>query len=97
MTTSADFYDMLLANFNQEQPLGLTGAEADEWRLKRLYPIQHRVLCAFRTWLEDYRMIEEDPPIAQRLQKFLPRVTSPAEIALVAEGVMETLKRLVCP
>lgn len=40
-------------------------------------------------------MIEDDPSVAQRLQEFLPRVTSPAEIALAAEEVMETLKHMV--
>ena len=95
MGSSTEVYDLLLKNFNQEQPLGLTGSEADIWRLRRLYPTQRRVLDVFKNWLSGYRMIEEDPPIAQQLQAFLASITSPAEIAHAAEQVMETLKHLV--
>ena len=41
-------------------------------------------------------MIEDDPPIARRLQDFLAEITAPAENAEHAQKVMETLKRLVC-
>ncbi|KIP11737.1 hypothetical protein PHLGIDRAFT_99181 [Phlebiopsis gigantea 11061_1 CR5-6] len=94
MGTSAEVYNLLLRHFHQQQPLGLTGAEADDWRLKRLYPSQCRVLNTFKTWLVAYHMIEDDPPIARQLQEFLPNVTSPAEIATAAEEVMDTLKHL---
>ena len=95
MGTSAEVYDLLLSYFHPEQPLGLTGAEADDWRLKRLYPTQCRVLSVFKAWLVGHRMIEDDPPIARQLQEFLTSVTTPAEIAAAAEEVMDTLKRLV--
>ena len=95
MGSSLEVYNLLLRHFHQEQPPGLTGAEADDWRLKRLYPGQRRVLSVFKTWLVAYRMIEDDPPIARQLQEFLPSVTSPAEIATAAEEVMDTLKHLV--
>lgn len=95
MGTPDEVFDLLLSQYYREQPLGLTGSEADCWRMRLLYPTQRRVLAALRTWLVDHRMIEDDPSIARRLQAFLPEVAAPPENAAAAAEVMTTLERLV--
>lgn len=70
-------------------------AELEEWRIRCLLPTQRRVLSVFTTWLVEHSMIEDDPPIARRLQDFLAEITAPAENVGLAQQVMETLERLV--
>ena len=41
-------------------------------------------------------MIEDDPPIAAKLQSFLTSITTPSDNVAVAREVMNTLERLVC-
>jgi son of sevenless len=96
MGTPDEIFDLLLSQYNQAQPQGLTGSEADDWRVRRLYPIQHRVLAVFQTWLVDHRMVEDDPPIARRLQMFLAEVTAAKENADVAAEVGKSLEHMVC-
>ena len=77
------------------EPHGLSPLEVTEWRAKRLLPAQRRVLLMLKTWLVDHAMIEDDPPIAARLQIFLETIKAPSENVALAREVMTTLERLV--
>ena len=89
-------FDALLVQYNEAQPNGLTGSEADEWRLRHLFPMQRRVLEVFRTWLVDHRMVEDDPLVARRLQAFLIGVPAGDKNASLAAEVMKLLEQMVC-
>ena len=73
----------------------MTDAELEEWRTQRLLPTQRRVLSIFKEWLTEHAMVEEDPPIARRLQDFLSEITAPPENVALAGEVMKTLSRVV--
>lgn len=94
--TADEIFDHLLERYYLDAPSTIKVSELDEWKTRCLLPSQRRVLSIFTTWLEDHSMIEDDPPIARRLQDFLAEITAPAENAEHAQKVMETLKRLVC-
>jgi son of sevenless-like protein len=76
-------------------PDGISSAEADDWRIRKLLPIQNRVLMCFTTWLEDHDMLNEDPHISRRMQEFMSQITQPASLALAARLILGSLERLV--
>lgn len=92
--TPDQVFDLLLDQYRQEQPEGLTGAEADDWRIKKLYPAQRRIFTVFETWLMRYRMIVDDPSIAQRLQSWLSRLVETGDNVPLASELLKTLERL---
>ena len=95
MATANEIFDLLLKRYHLDAPSGLTAVEFDEWRIRCLLPTQRRVLAVFTTWLVEHSMIEEDPPIARRLQQFLAEIPASAENVSLAEQVMKTLEHLV--
>lgn len=90
-----EIFDLLRGQYDLPPPQDVTAVELEEWRTKRLLSSQKRVLTIFVTWLVEHNMIEEDPPIAQRLQRFLSDIAAPPENAALAQEVMKTLSRLV--
>lgn len=90
-----EIFDLFLERYHLDVPHAVTAAELEEWRVKRLVPTQKRVLSIFMTWLVDHDMVEEDPPIARRLQDFLSEIRPPSENATMAAEVMQALERLV--
>ncbi|EKM61468.1 uncharacterized protein PHACADRAFT_112102, partial [Phanerochaete carnosa HHB-10118-sp] len=94
MGTPDELFDQLLDQYHQEQPDSLTGVEADDWRIKRLFPAQRRVLSVFETWLVHHRMVEDDPPVAQRLQTWLNSLVEASENIALASELLKTLERL---
>ena len=95
MGTSSELFRLLLSQYNREQPEGLTGVEADDWRIKRLFPTQRRVLSILETWLVYHRMIEDDPPVAQCLQTWLNSLIQAGESVALTTELSKTLERLV--
>lgn len=96
---ASEIFDLLLERFDLNIPQLNTDAEVEEWRTKRLLPTQRRILAMFKTWLQEHEMIEDDPPIAHRLQDFLSEVLAGKSgnetLAALAGEVMKTLGRLV--
>lgn len=86
---------MLLDRYHIQPPSCLSEAEVEVWREKKLLPTQRRVLAVFLTWLENHSMIQDDPPIACRLQDFLTGITEPRRNRIAAKQVMDILERLV--
>ena len=78
-----------------KQPAGLSDAEQVLWREKKCFPTQKRVLLVFATWLEHHRMVQDDPPVARRLQEFLASIVEPAANRVLAKQVMGVLERIV--
>lgn len=93
--TPDEIFDLLLARYYMKQPPGLSEAELVFWREKKCLPTQKRVLLVFATWLEHHRMVQDDPPVARRLQEFLATIVEPAANRVLAKQVMGVLERIV--
>lgn len=93
--TANEIFDLLLDRYYMDAPEGITMAELEDWKVRCLLPTQRRVLQVFTGWLVEHAMIEDDPPIARRLQDFLSEITGSAENVSLAQQVMKTLERLV--
>ncbi|KAJ7750235.1 ras guanine nucleotide exchange factor domain-containing protein [Mycena metata] len=72
----------------------LTDAQAEEWREKMQLPTQRRTLTLFTMWLQDHRLLEEEPHIAQRLTDFLTHIVSPQPLALTAKLIIRSIEDL---
>ncbi|KAF7303012.1 hypothetical protein MKEN_01264100 [Mycena kentingensis (nom. inval.)] len=93
-TTANQFFDLLVARYHMERPEGLTEEQADEWRDKIQVPAQRHILTLFTRWLQDHRLLEEEPHIAQRLTDFLTQITQPPPLALTAKLIIRSIEDL---
>lgn len=98
-TTADNLFAKLVDRYNMEQPDGQTcdDEQIQEWQEKKQLPTQRQVLTAFTAWLEDHRLLEEEPHIAQRLTEFLGTIIAPSPLASAALLIVESIKRLVSP
>jgi son of sevenless-like protein len=94
-TTANQLFDMLVARYHMERPEDLTAEQADEWRDKMQLPTQRRTLTLFTMWLQDHRLLEEEPHIAQRLTDFLTHIMQPQPLALTAKLIIRSIEDLV--
>ncbi|KAF7307282.1 hypothetical protein MIND_00522100 [Mycena indigotica] len=93
-TTANQFFDLLVARYQMGRPEGLTDEQAEEWREKMQMPTQRRILTLFTMWLQDHRLLEEEPHIAQRLTDFLTQITQPPPLALTAKLIIHSIEDL---
>jgi son of sevenless-like protein len=70
-TTADHLFDMLVERFHLEPNESFTRSEYLNWKANLRIPVQRLVLDIFNRWLESYRLLEEEPHIAQRLKRFL--------------------------
>ncbi|KAJ7508677.1 ras guanine nucleotide exchange factor domain-containing protein [Mycena galericulata] len=93
-TTANQLFDMLVARYHMECPDNLTDEQAAEWREKMQIPTQSRTLTLFTMWLQDHRLLEEEPHIAQRLTNFLTKIAQPQSLALTAKLIIRSIEDL---
>ncbi|KAJ7610925.1 ras guanine nucleotide exchange factor domain-containing protein [Roridomyces roridus] len=93
-TTANQLFDMLVARYRMERPENLTEDQAQEWRERMQIPTQSRTLNLFTMWLQDHRMLEEEPHIANRLTDFLTQITQPQSLALTAKLILRSIEDL---
>ena len=93
--TPDQVFNLLTEFFGMEPPANANQAETREWREKRFRPCQKRVLTVLTTWLEDHRLLQEEPHIAQHLTDFLVKIVDPSPLALTAQLMLRSLERLV--
>ncbi|KAJ6486221.1 ras guanine nucleotide exchange factor domain-containing protein [Mycena vitilis] len=93
-TTANQLFDLLVARYHMERPEHLTDEQVDEWREKMQLPTQRRTLTLFTMWLQDHRLLEEEPHIAQRLTDFLAKITTPQPLALTAKLIIRSIEDL---
>jgi len=74
-------------------PEDLTIREFQEWR-NHAIGMQRSVLTIFAMWLEDHRLLDEEPHIAQRMTKFLHLIVMPP-LSTQAKLLIQTVERLV--
>ncbi|KAL0576874.1 hypothetical protein V5O48_005109 [Marasmius crinis-equi] len=89
-----DLFDMLVDHFRAEPPSELTEADYEDWKDKHLNNVQRMVLNVFSMWLEEHRLLEEEPQIATPLTEFLNHIKSPNPLAPQGQLIIESIKRL---
>jgi son of sevenless-like protein len=92
-TTADTLFDMLVDRYSIDHPANLSNAEFENWK-RHLNATQRRVLMIFTMWLEEHRLLEEEPHIAQRLSDFLGLITT-TQLASMAKLLLQTIERLV--
>jgi len=85
---------MLLDRYHTPPPNNLSDSACAEWIIGVRLPLRLRVLEVVNAWLEDHRLLEEEPHIARRLSHFLRNLDDQA-LSGTAERILETLKSLV--
>lgn len=90
--TADQLFSALVGIYAMECPSKITDPEHEEWKEKCSLPTQRVVLTIFTMWLEDHRLLEEEPHIAQLLTDFLNNVTPP--LAGVAGLIVKSIERL---
>ncbi|KAJ7492214.1 ras guanine nucleotide exchange factor domain-containing protein [Mycena latifolia] len=93
-TTANQLFDVLVARYHMERPEHLTDEQAEEWRERMQLPTQRRTLTLFTMWLQDHRLLEEEPHIAQRLTDFLTHIVQPQPLALTAKLILRSIEDL---
>ncbi|KAI5120791.1 hypothetical protein M0805_002418 [Coniferiporia weirii] len=93
-TTAREFFDLLIERFEMDYPPSLTQEESNEWREKKLRPVQKRVLTILSMWLENHGLLQDDPHIAPRMKDFLSSIVSPPTLALSARLLLQSLDKM---
>jgi son of sevenless-like protein len=94
--TSPDrFFELLVERYQMDHPASLSTEEFEEWKEKKLRPTQKRVLTILTMWLEDHKLLDEEPHIGQQLTEFLSLIVTPEPLAITARLIQEDLERLV--
>jgi son of sevenless-like protein len=91
-TTPNAFFDMLLERYHTP-PNDFPDIEGTEW-IHVSFSLRLRVLEIFAAWLEEHRLLEEEPYIASRLTEFLKGVDDPS-LTGTAGLLLQTIERLV--
>lgn len=95
--TSEELFDLLLDRFSMSRPDNLNELEVEDWKKRSLIPTQRHVLDVFKLWLEDHRLLEEDPHIAARLPDFIRHVATP-RLPSEGQALLTRVEQLVsCP
>ena len=93
-TTPNVFFDMLLEQYYTPPPSDLPETATAEWITHVRLPLRLRVLEIFAMWLEEQRLLEEEPYIGGRLIEFLNSIDD-ASLARNADSLLQTIQRLV--
>ena len=94
-TSPARLFELLVERYQMDHPASLSTEEFEEWKEKKLRPTQKRVLTILTMWLEDHKLLDEEPHMAQQLTEFLSLIVAPEPLATTAKLIAECLKRLV--
>ncbi|KAF9021750.1 ras GEF [Hymenopellis radicata] len=92
--TADQLFDMLVDIYGMEHPKDISEPEFDDWKEKCWLPTQRTVMTVFTMWLEDHRLLEEEPHIAQKLTDFLNLIPQRNVMATTATLIMQSIKRL---
>jgi len=92
--TPDQLFYRLVERFRMKPPKALTEQEYKDWKVHLRTPVQKRILEIFGLWLEEYRLLEEEPRIAQGLMEFLGTIQKAPHLA-TADAMMRSIERLV--
>ncbi|KDR85609.1 hypothetical protein GALMADRAFT_54074 [Galerina marginata CBS 339.88] len=91
-TTANRLFELLVDRFNMKSPKSLTDSEYKDWKANLREPMRRKVLEVFSRWLEEHRLLEEEPYIAQRLTEFLSTLLPPHDVT--GNEIVKTIDRL---
>jgi son of sevenless-like protein len=94
-TSPERLLELLIERYQMDHPASLNTEEFEQWKETKLRPTQKRVLTILTIWLENHRMLDEEPHIAQQLTEFLSLIVTPEPLAITAKLILESLERLV--
>jgi son of sevenless len=89
-----DLFDMLVQIYCMSYPESLTESEFNDWRDRCLHPTQQSILNFFTMWLEEHRLLEEEPHISRRLNEFLELIKPPNPLAVTSQLIVQSITRL---
>ncbi|KAH7922841.1 ras GEF [Leucogyrophana mollusca] len=87
--------DMLVERFNAGLSQDPSHRKRNGQREKDMRAMQDRVLAVLAIWLENYRLLDEEPHISQRIVRFLSGIQSPPQSVLMAKQMIGSFDRLV--
>jgi son of sevenless-like protein len=93
-TTPNAVFDMLLEQYYTPPPRDLPETATAVWIARVRLPLRLRILEILSTWLEEHRLLQEEPYVAGRLIEFLNSIDDPS-LAGNAESLLQTIQRLV--
>jgi len=94
-TSPERLFELLIERYQMDHPASLSTEEFEEWKEKKLRPTQKRVLTILTMWLEDHKLLDEEPYMARQLTEFLSLIVAPEPLVITAKLMTESLKRLV--
>ncbi|KAH8835656.1 ras guanine nucleotide exchange factor domain-containing protein [Flagelloscypha sp. PMI_526] len=92
-TTADVLFAVLVQRFELTPPSDLDQEALSTWIEKVQLPIQSRILAVFQTWLEEHRLLEEEPHIASKLTVFL-KDQRVQKLIPLAKFIIGTIERL---
>ncbi|KAF9486355.1 ras GEF [Pholiota conissans] len=92
-TTANNFLEILTERYNARPPQNLSENEYEDWKESWREPTRKRILDIFNIWLEDHRLLEEEPHLARPLTEYLRTITEPPH-NVHANAIIKTLERL---
>ena len=93
-TTANTLFEILAERYNITPAQSISDQELADWKTNWQTPTRKRILEIYSRWLEDHRLLEEEPHLAKPLTDFLRTIKTPPHNA-DAEAIIETLERLV--
>ncbi|KAF8963919.1 ras guanine nucleotide exchange factor domain-containing protein [Flammula alnicola] len=91
--TADELFEALIKRYNMGPYKKLADNEYKDWKANLRVPTQHRILEIFSIWLEDHRLLEEEPHISQRLTNFLSTIRTPPHNTQ-ADAIIKNIERL---
>uniref|UniRef100_A0A0W0GET1 Ras GEF n=1 Tax=Moniliophthora roreri TaxID=221103 RepID=A0A0W0GET1_MONRR len=92
--SAQELFDLLVDQYRSDHPPNVTDAEFEEWKEKCYSTTQRLVLTVFSMWLEEHRLLEEEPTIARDMTAFLQLIKAPHPLAEQAQLIVKTISRL---
>jgi son of sevenless-like protein len=92
-TDASTVFAMLTDRYVMQQPPGLTEAQLEEWKDKKLRPAQSRVLVTLTEWVDRYRLVKDELHLVPLLKEFLPLVTDPPNNANAAKRILQSIEK----
>ncbi|KAK7044157.1 hypothetical protein VNI00_007877 [Paramarasmius palmivorus] len=92
--SAQELFELLVEQYRMDHPADLTEAEFEDWKETVHSTTQRLVLTIFSMWLEEHRLLEEEPTISRDLTAFLELIKQPHPLAEQAQLIIKTISRL---
>jgi len=93
-TSSDVLFENLVKAYRSTGPANISDSDREEWKEKVGVPAQRLVLTVITTWIEEFKLLDEEPHIAPRLKFFLSAIRSSQHVTAVDQIVSSMEKRV---